>query len=108
VSEREYNGQLRVPAEHACFTAHFPGQPLVPGALLLQWLCQRVAQQFPQQRVVKVASMKFLRPLLPGDVCALKMRCQASRDRLRVELVCAGEMVCRGVLIVRSDEAKPS
>ena len=31
---------LLIPAEHPCYAGHFPGDPLVPGALLAQWVAE--------------------------------------------------------------------
>ncbi len=105
VTEPAIVREFRVPATHACFAAHFPGRPLVPGALLMQWLCQAALWQFPDYRVVAVPSMKFLRPLLPGDVCTLKLRYELPLDQVRVELVRAGETICQGVLGLRQGGA---
>ena len=101
MSELYSKRELVVPTGHACFAAHFPGRPLVPGALLLQWLCQQALQQFPQHRLVEVPSMKFLRPLLPGDVCELTLRYDQPVRLVRVGLDRSGKKVCQGVLDLR-------
>jgi 3-hydroxymyristoyl/3-hydroxydecanoyl-(acyl carrier protein) dehydratase len=106
VSERASKSKLVVPTGHACFASHFPGQPLVPGALLLQWVCQQALQQFPQHRMVEVPSMKFFRPLLPGDVCELTLRYDQPVRLVRVGLDRAGESVCQGVLDLRPEGAE--
>lgn len=98
MSEFSTMREFRVPLSHACFAAHFPGQPIVPGALLLQWLCREVVQQFPHYSVVAVPSMKFIQPLLPGDNCQLSLRCELPVVQVRVKLLRAGEPVCHGSL----------
>jgi 3-hydroxymyristoyl/3-hydroxydecanoyl-(acyl carrier protein) dehydratase len=106
VSEFSIAREFRVPAAHACFSAHFPGRPLVPGALLLQWLCREVVQQFPDYRVVAVPSMKFTQPLLPADICQLNLRCELPLAQVRVKLLRAGETVCHGILdLLHSQDA---
>ncbi len=78
---------FHVPLEHASFPDHFPGHPVVPGALLLQWVFDGFQSRWPELRINKVKSIKFLTPLLPGDRCeflycldrsksALKIRCE--------------------------------
>ena len=57
---------LEVPTEHPCFPAHFPGDPLVPGALLLHWLLDQLEQR--GLRVTGIKQCKFLRALRPGDL----------------------------------------
>lgn len=57
---------LSIPAGHRCFTDHFPGAPLVPGALLLKWLMALLADNgYGQTRYLK--QIKFLAPVYPGD-----------------------------------------
>lgn len=107
MSEATITREFSVPPTHACFPSHFPGQAIVPGALLLEWLCQQVLQQFPRHSVVAVPSMKFTQPLLPGDVCELVLRCESPVLQVRVELLRAGERVCHGTLVLQHSPDLP-
>jgi 3-hydroxymyristoyl/3-hydroxydecanoyl-(acyl carrier protein) dehydratase len=65
---------LSIDAAHPCLPGHFPGQPIVPGVLLLDRVLDR-AQQCLQQKV-RVAALpvaKFTRPLLPGETATLHL-----------------------------------
>jgi 3-hydroxymyristoyl/3-hydroxydecanoyl-(acyl carrier protein) dehydratase len=97
--------QLIVPRTHPCFADHFPGKPLVPGALLLHWLCQQVQAHTAPCRVTTIKSMKFLQPLLPGDVCQLVLTAGASAPLLKVKLTRDGTTICQGVLEVQAEGA---
>lgn len=57
---------LPIPGAHACFADHFPGAPLVPGALLLKWILGLLAEAGCGQ-VNYLKQVKFLAPVLPGD-----------------------------------------
>jgi len=58
--------RLPIPGAHACFADHFPGAPLVPGALLLKWIIALLANaNYGQINYLK--QVKFLAPVLPGD-----------------------------------------
>lgn len=66
---------LCIPHDHPSLAGHFPGQPVVPGVLLLDrivaaaeaWLGTAVTlQSLPQ--------VKFIAPLLPGQQAQLELK----------------------------------
>lgn len=53
------------PTEHTCYPHHFAGNPLVPGALLLEWI-DRQLQARAGFRIAHIKQIKFLAPVRPG------------------------------------------
>lgn len=66
------NLQLQIPIEHACFADHFPGAPLVPGALLLKLIMAVIASKY-NCRINHIKHIKFLAIVRPGDVLQLQI-----------------------------------
>lgn len=99
--------ELMVPRHHPSFADHFPGKPIAPGALILQWLCERVQGHCPGQRVSRVKSMKFLGTLAPGDHCCLSLAVGARAGQLNLKLQRGEETVCQGVVVL-ADAAGPA
>lgn len=64
--------RLALPALHAhpALPGHFPGQPVVPGVVLLE-LAQAAVEDASGQRVAGVAMAKFLSPAGPDDALTL-------------------------------------
>ncbi len=89
---------LIVPSAHPCFADHFPGNPIVPGALLLQWLCQALQSHFPGRRVATIKSLKFLETLAPGDCCRLVLTAGATSGQCKLQLRRGELTVCRGAV----------
>ena len=59
---------LDIPENHPSFAGHFPGQPILPGVLLLQRVMSfaEVTLQRPLQQY-SIHNAKFLAPVLPKD-----------------------------------------
>lgn len=60
-----------IPADHPCLPGHFPGNPIVPGTLLLERVIDSLSQHHPDQRVCEVVSTKFLTPLKPEQAFSI-------------------------------------
>jgi 3-hydroxyacyl-[acyl-carrier-protein] dehydratase len=102
---------IDIPAEHACYAGHFPGQPILPGVLLLQ----RV-MAFAQSRLASplknfsLVNVKFLAPVLPGaKLCVSLTSTQATEHKFTVQLVgeggAADSLACSGQLRILADDA---
>jgi|GEM_PF-568456 len=66
-----------VPPALPCFAGHFPGQPLLPGVIQLQWAIDLAEKQWPEQaaavKLAGTARLKFKAPVKPGDLIAVQL-----------------------------------
>jgi 3-hydroxyacyl-[acyl-carrier-protein] dehydratase len=76
--------ELCVAADHPAFAGHFPGHPIVPGALLIDLAIRAVAQATGRQ-ISAVAQAKFLSPALPGEALAVVFDVSADSVRFDIE-----------------------
>jgi 3-hydroxymyristoyl/3-hydroxydecanoyl-(acyl carrier protein) dehydratase len=59
---------ISVPQDHPSLPGHFPGQPVVPGVVLLDRLIEAAEAALGKAvHVVGMPQVKFLSPLLPGE-----------------------------------------
>jgi 3-hydroxymyristoyl/3-hydroxydecanoyl-(acyl carrier protein) dehydratase len=66
----EHHLESMVPADHPSLPGHFPGNPIVPGVLMLDRVVAAVLDAAPagrKLRLVGVPSIKFVRALKPGE-----------------------------------------
>ena len=70
MSVTTYHETRRITREHPALPGHFPGQPVVPGVLLLDWVAAAL-ERWRGQRIAGLAQVKFQRPLLPEQDAAL-------------------------------------
>lgn len=96
---------LLVPGNHPCYPDHFPGHPIVPGALLLQWIAEQLAVLYPAFEIASLASFRFLAPVVPNDQLALQVEVAPDMQSLRIDCLRqeAGQLVsvAKGKLLLR-------
>ena len=81
-SPAEWTETLQVDAAHPSLPGHFPGQPVVPGVLLLD----RVAALLQRESagvLARIDQVKFLAPLLPGECAELRVALDGHRVTFR-------------------------
>jgi 3-hydroxymyristoyl/3-hydroxydecanoyl-(acyl carrier protein) dehydratase len=75
--------ELRVPRTLVHFEGHFPGLPILPGVLKVDWAMRLASQQVPAVRtIVSVDQLKFMAPVPPGAVLTLALTHDAARRRV--------------------------
>jgi 3-hydroxyacyl-[acyl-carrier-protein] dehydratase len=88
-------GDILVREDHPAFPGHFPGFPLYPGAAMLAdviaWLEANCGGA-----VLGVPRLKFLAPVLPGDLCEIDVEVRG--DSVKVVCAVRGTVVLRGEL----------
>jgi len=92
---------LRVARDHPAFAGHFPGHPMLPGALLLAEALAAVGEALGRAASDwNVASAKFLAPVPPGMPLVIAHEAD-SADRVRFEVRGTEGIVATGTLTPR-------
>jgi uncharacterized membrane protein len=71
--------RFTIAADHPAIPGHFPGQPVVPGALILARVERAIRDKFPGPRGLAIASARFHAPLAPGEAVRIETRAEGSR-----------------------------
>lgn len=81
--------------DHPSLEGHFPGNPVVPGVLVLDRVLA-IAEAWSGQPVgaVGLPQVKFVQPLLPGQRAEVALQRQGAR--VRFEVSHAGALLARG------------
>jgi 3-hydroxymyristoyl/3-hydroxydecanoyl-(acyl carrier protein) dehydratase len=78
---------LTVAVDHPAFAGHFPGMPVLPGAVLLDEVLHILEEALALDPVEwQITAAKFLEPVRPGDVLTVEHASAADTIRFAVAL----------------------
>jgi len=90
--------RYHVSPTHPALAGHFPGRPMVPGALLLDRVLLNVATASGlDPGVCEIQSAKFLSPAVPGDELELRHE-QVAGGLIRFEVSAGSRKIATGSL----------
>ncbi|HET7833288.1 MAG TPA: hypothetical protein VFK88_10040 [Gallionella sp.] len=87
---------LEFPVDHPCGAGHFPGNPIIPGALLLAEVLDAIAKHLVLDGRWQVKSAKFPLPVRPGDKVHIAYS-QNDAGEIRFEASVSSHRVLSGV-----------
>jgi 3-hydroxymyristoyl/3-hydroxydecanoyl-(acyl carrier protein) dehydratase len=90
--------QFVVPMDHPSLPGHFPGRPIVPGVVVLERVLEAIeAMTESPLGPLRLPQVKFVQPLLPGDIAQVVLDGASPRWRFRVlrgdVVIASGEVV---------------
>ena len=94
--------ELRVPPTLVHFAGHFPGLPILPGVVQIDWAMRLAAEQVPGVRVLaSIEQLKFKAPVPPGALLDLMLTHDVSRHRVQFTYRLRGRDCTSGVIVYR-------
>jgi 3-hydroxyacyl-[acyl-carrier-protein] dehydratase len=94
---RELVESVCIASAHPSLPGHFPGNPIVPGVVLLDCIAG-VLERDDDARLAQIRAVKFLAPLKPDEIAELRIERDGTRVRFRIERDGAPILVGEGEL----------
>ncbi|MBP7542717.1 MAG: 3-hydroxyacyl-ACP dehydratase FabZ, partial [Ignavibacteriaceae bacterium] len=107
--DKKIVGQKCVSINEPFFDGHFPGNPIMPGVLLIESMAQTGgllmlnSLQSPEDKnalFMQINNAKFRKPVTPGDVLRIEVEMKEMRKKF---VMMRGEIFVDGALVAEAD-----
>lgn len=95
-----------IATDHPALAGHFPGDPIVPGVLILDEVLQAARQWRGALRLKRVVSVKFISALKPGNAFSIELR-EDGHSHIEFECLLGETTFASGRLEVELDASGP-
>lgn len=90
--------RFSIASSHPCLPGHFPGNPVVPGVVLLDRVIAAIETAHGPLPALRLPQVKFVQPLLPEQEARIELEGAWPRWRFRIwrgdALLASGEAAC--------------
>ncbi|MFL6578515.1 MAG: hydroxymyristoyl-ACP dehydratase [Povalibacter sp.] len=102
-----HTADLRIASAHPSLPGHFPGNPIVPGVVLLDHV-QQAAREWlgPATQLRAIPQAKFVQPLLPEQDALIQLRLTGSE--LRFTILRGDSVLAQGVMTLAIEATSKS
>lgn len=88
-----------IAADHPCLAGHFPGQPVVPAVVLLDFTARALDAALGRRvRITAVPAAKFLHPLRPGQHFSVELQLDPAARSAKFRARTSGAELAQGRL----------
>lgn len=88
--------RFTVPHDHPALAGHFPGNPVVPGVVVLDHVVAAIEARQGALPPLRLPQVKFQAPLLPGETADIALEGGEGRWKFVVQrgtvVICSGEI----------------
>ncbi|RLW55578.1 MAG: hypothetical protein B6D70_03840 [gamma proteobacterium symbiont of Stewartia floridana] len=91
--------------DHPCLAGHFPGNPIVPGTLILDRVIELLEHHLPGTSISEIITAKFMQPLLPEQ--SFELRAEVKPTQISFECVVDEQTITAGKLAYIESGSNP-
>jgi 3-hydroxyacyl-[acyl-carrier-protein] dehydratase len=96
------SSKVRFASNHPTAAGHFPSNPIIPGAVLLDEVLRAVTGSASDTGDVTIRAVKFFRAIRPGEAVHVRWQSQADGGiRFECRLVEGDDLAAAGTLAIK-------
>lgn len=92
----EIEVQRIIPADHLSLAGHFPGNPIVPGVLILDEVVDALEQLGESYQLQGFSSVKFSHPLRPDQPFYIHLTISDNPHQAKFRCTLNGQLIAQG------------
>jgi len=108
--------QINISSDHPSLAGHFPGNPVVPGVVILDYVRQCIEEwKLFSVETSSLKSVKFLSPVLMSDVSSLSLNIVLEEKKIistspttKIEFRCLqnDDLMVQGLWVLQADQSQ--
>ena len=91
--------EYSITVDHASLEGHFPGNPVIPGVVIMQKVFETVSQAKPSTHY-KIVMTKFLQPLIPPATLSVYLT-EKSENTITFKAMVDNDVISNGIIEVK-------
>lgn len=93
---QQKTAHMTISADHPALSGHFPGDPIVPGVVILSRVAAALRRHFPHIELGALLNARFHAPLRPGEIFYVDPQLRRDQIDFKVLLTDTGVLIARG------------
>ncbi len=88
-----------IPVDHPSLQGHFPGNPVIPGVVIIEKVLRSISQARPSNSY-KIVMAKFLQPLIPPATLAVHIY-ENTENKFKFKATSKAHIIASGIIEIR-------
>ncbi len=90
-----------IPVDHPSLKGHFPGNPVIPGVVIVEKVLRSFSQARPSNSY-KIVMAKFLQPLIPPATLTVHIS-ENTENRFKFKAISKPHIIASGIIEIKPD-----